>query len=108
MFYNLLTEHYLEFLRFKRGYTGSCESTLVKNAHCWKSHVMARHVLFVWIYDWFLCFFLTFMFVSCAMGLNVNCNFCIKWKICFKLSQNNEYASSLLSIYKVAFDKVGP
>ena len=37
---NLLTEHYLEFLRFKGGYTS--ESTLVKMAHCWKSHVTAN------------------------------------------------------------------
>ena len=40
----LLTEHNLEFLRFKRGYTGSSESTLVKMPHCWKSHVTA-HIL---------------------------------------------------------------
>ena len=37
----LLTEHHLEFLSFKEGCTGSPESTLVKIAHCWKSHVEA-------------------------------------------------------------------
>ena len=30
MIVKLLTEHHLEFLGFKRGYTGSSESTLVK------------------------------------------------------------------------------
>ena len=38
----LLTEHDLEFLSLKRGFTGSSESTLVKIPHCWKSHVMAQ------------------------------------------------------------------
>ena len=37
----LLTEHYLEFLSFKGGCTGSSESTLVKMPHCWKTHDMA-------------------------------------------------------------------
>ena len=41
----LLTEHHLEFLSLKGGYTGSSESTLVKIPHCWKSHVTA-HFLF--------------------------------------------------------------
>ena len=39
----LLTEHHLEFLSLKVGYTGSSESTLVKIPHCWKSHV-ATHI----------------------------------------------------------------
>ena len=38
----LLTEHHLEFLSLKGGYTGSSESTLVKTPHCWKSHVAAQ------------------------------------------------------------------
>ena len=38
----LLTEHHLEFLSLKGGYTGSSESTLVKMPHCWKSHVTAQ------------------------------------------------------------------
>ena len=38
----LLTEHYLEFLGLKGGFTGSSESTLVKIPHCWKSHVVAQ------------------------------------------------------------------
>ena len=38
----LLTEHNLEFLCLKGGYTGSSESTLVKMPHCWKSHVTAQ------------------------------------------------------------------
>ena len=39
----LLTEHYLEFLGLKGGYTGSSESTLFKMPHCWKSRVTAQH-----------------------------------------------------------------
>ena len=39
----LLTEHHLEFLSLKGGYTGSFESTLVKIPHCWKSHA-APHI----------------------------------------------------------------
>ena len=39
----LLIEHHLEFLSLK-GCTGSCESTLVKMPHCWKSHVAAHLV----------------------------------------------------------------
>ena len=38
----LLTEHHLEFLSLKGGYTGLSESTLVKIPHCWKSHVTAH------------------------------------------------------------------
>ena len=38
----LLTEHHLEFLSLKGGYTGASESTLVKMPHCWKSHVTAH------------------------------------------------------------------
>ena len=40
----LLTEHYLEFLCLNGGCTGSSESTLVKQPHCWKSHVAAHMV----------------------------------------------------------------
>ena len=43
---NLLTEHHLEFLSLKGGYTGSSESTLVKVPHCWKSRVTAQ--LLIW------------------------------------------------------------
>ena len=38
----LLTEHHLEFLSLKEGYTGLSEPTLVKIPHCWKSHVTAQ------------------------------------------------------------------
>ena len=41
----LLTEHHLEFLSLKGGYTGSSEPTLVKIPHCWKSHVTAQLIL---------------------------------------------------------------
>ena len=38
----LLTYHRLEFLSLKGGCTESCESTVVKMPHCWKSHVTAH------------------------------------------------------------------
>ena len=38
----LQTEHHLEFLCQKGGFTGWSESTLVKMLHCWKSHVKAQ------------------------------------------------------------------
>ena len=38
----LLTEHHLEFLSLKGGYTGSSESIHGKMPHCWKSHVVAQ------------------------------------------------------------------
>ena len=38
----LLTEQHLEFLSLKGGSIGSYESTLVKMAHSWKSHVAAQ------------------------------------------------------------------
>ena len=42
----LLTEHHLELLSLKGGYTGLSESTLVKTSHCWKSHVTAHLLCF--------------------------------------------------------------
>ena len=44
MIVKLLTEHHLESLSLKGGYTGLSESTLVKIPHCWKSHVTAQIV----------------------------------------------------------------
>ena len=41
----LMSEHHLECLSLKGGYSGSSESTHVKMQHCWKSHVTA-HSLF--------------------------------------------------------------
>ena len=35
----LLTEHHLEFLSFKGGFTVSYASTLVKMPHCWSSYI---------------------------------------------------------------------
>ena len=46
----LLTEHHLEFLSLKGGFTGLSESTLVKMPHYWKSHVTA-HMFFQFIFD---------------------------------------------------------
>ena len=40
----LLTDHNLEFLSLKGGFTGLSESTFVKIPHCLKSHVTA-HIL---------------------------------------------------------------
>ena len=45
----LLTEHHLDIISLKGGCTGSCESTLVKMTHCWKSHVTAH--LFVLMFN---------------------------------------------------------
>ena len=42
----LLSEHHLEFLSLKGGYTSSSESTLSKMPHCWKSHIAAHLVYF--------------------------------------------------------------
>ena len=42
MIVKLLTEHHLEFLSLKGGYTGLSESTHVKMPHCWKSHATAH------------------------------------------------------------------
>ena len=41
----LLTEHHLEFLRFKGGCRGSSESTLVKMSNSWKSHAAGQIIL---------------------------------------------------------------
>ena len=41
----LLTEHHLDLLSLKGGYTGSAVSTLIKIKHCWKSHVEAHMYL---------------------------------------------------------------
>ena len=43
MIVKLLTEHHLEFLSLKGGFTGSSESTHVKMQYCWKSHVTAHN-----------------------------------------------------------------
>ena len=42
MIVKLLTEHHLEFLSLKGGYTDLSESTHVKMPHCWKSHALAQ------------------------------------------------------------------
>ena len=41
----LLTEHHLEFLSLKGGYTGLSESFHVKMLLCWKSHATAQFFL---------------------------------------------------------------
>ena len=41
----LLTEHHLELLSLKSGYTWASDSTLVKMPHCWKSYVTAQLIL---------------------------------------------------------------
>ena len=42
----LQTEHNLEFLSLKGGFTGSSESAHVKMPHCLKSHAMAQNFVF--------------------------------------------------------------
>ena len=49
----LLTEHHLEFLSLKEGFTGLSESTHVKMPHCWKSHATAHLVILVNAYNEF-------------------------------------------------------
>ena len=44
MIVKLLTEHHLEFLSLKGGYTGSSESSHVKMPHCWKSSVATQYM----------------------------------------------------------------
>ena len=43
----LLTEHHLEFLSLKGGFTGSYESSHIKMPHCWKSHVTAHIITLI-------------------------------------------------------------
>ena len=45
MIVKLLTEHRLEFLSLKGGFTGSSESTHGKMPHCWKSHATAHSTI---------------------------------------------------------------
>ena len=40
----VMTEHHLEFVSLKGGYTGSYESTLVKMSNCWNSHAAAQRL----------------------------------------------------------------
>ena len=47
MIVKLLTEHHLEFLSLKGGYTGSGESTLVKMSNYWQKFHAAAHFTFV-------------------------------------------------------------
>ena len=57
---DLLTQHQLEFLSLKGGFTGSSESVHVKMPHCWKSHVTAQMLK--------LCIFVDFQ-VKCMIVL---------------------------------------
>ena len=47
MIVKLLTEHHLEFLSLKGGWTRSPESTLVKTPHCWTFHVTAQIIVHI-------------------------------------------------------------
>ena len=44
----LLTEHHLESLSLKGGYTSLSVSTFVEMRHCWKSHVMAHLTMLIY------------------------------------------------------------
>ena len=46
----LLYEHHLGFLSLKGGCTGQSGSTLIKMPHCWKSHVMAHLLLYIFFF----------------------------------------------------------
>ena len=63
----LLTDHHLRFLSLKGGYTGSSESTLVKMAHCWKSHVMAQMIVNSFLQR---CFVKDCVFLNCFVLAN--------------------------------------
>ena len=58
----LLTEHHLEFPRLKGGCIGLFESTLAKMLHCWKSHVWAHMLIFVFIWFHSVCCLCAFHF----------------------------------------------
>ena len=45
MIVKLLTEHYVEFLSWQGGCTGTSETTNVKMPHCWKSHATAQMLI---------------------------------------------------------------
>ena len=62
----LLTEHRMECLSIKGGFTGSFESTLVKLPHCWKSRVVAHSKIFKLS---FLCQYLGIAKQNCVFGL---------------------------------------
>ena len=49
----LLTEHLLEVLSFKRGYTGLSESTLVKLSNYWKSRATAQVYMSIQLKQWY-------------------------------------------------------
>ena len=49
----LLTEHHIEFLPLKGGWTGMSESTHVKMPHCWKSHITA-HIVVCFLTAWLI------------------------------------------------------
>ena len=50
MIVKFLTEHHLEFLSLKGGYTGWSESTLVKMPYFGKSHALA-HLFILLLYS---------------------------------------------------------
>ena len=64
----LLTKQHLEFLSLKGGCTGSCDSSLVKMPHFWKSHVVAHlwgnHLAEEDRESWFL--FLLLLWCQCS------------------------------------------
>ena len=80
----LLTEHHLEFLSLKRGYTGLSETTLVKMPHCWKSHITAytrmTYIYYVKLFSIvFVCLFnLTLYAPATIFQLNMDGSSCIE------------------------------
>ena len=69
----LLTEHHLEFLSLKGGYTGSSESTLVKIQNCWKTHAAAHIIHFVLTIKFFLVIFFSFILLFRAPTFHTTC-----------------------------------
>ena len=48
MIVKLLTDHQLAFLRSEEGCRGSSEPTFVKMSNCWKSHVAAHILIYMY------------------------------------------------------------
>ena len=70
----LLTEHHLEFLSLKGGYTGLSEYTHVKIPHCWESRGIA-HYIFLAFFSYVLNYKLRYFEMPNRRGSMVNsCN----------------------------------
>ena len=74
----LLTEHHLEFLGSKGGWTGSAESTHVKMPQCWKPHV-ATHLMFCFLIKLVKFIYLTTFLIQIKITCKHNIKNIDKW-----------------------------